>query len=56
MILKSQLQPEFAKGHLVDLTLEIAKKLVEYVELEFTKGPVFAHYMLNHDLDVLFAE
>ena len=38
------------------MTLTVTNKLADYLDLEFTRGPVFAHYMLNHELDVLFAE
>lgn len=34
----------------------MARNLVENLNLEYQKGPVYAHYMLNHELDVLFPE
>lgn len=41
---------------LTECLCSLAHKLVEFLNLEYKKGPVFAHYMLNHELEVLFQE
>ena len=55
-IIKSQQQPDFVNGQLAELVFTMARKLIENLDLEYQKGPVYAHYMLNHELEVLFQE
>ena len=55
-ILRTSLHSDFSTGMLAEVLCSVAHKLVEYLNLDYKKGSVFAHYMLNHELEVLFQE